>query len=230
MALEDVVKLCDAVTKLVAALAWPLVVGFIFVRFRPALKSFFDNLGEFSLKGGGFEASAKRQAATALAAAVAARTEPAEPRSAVKEAHEAKELVAEAVTPALLRRAARARVLWVDDHPENNMYERQSMEALGVSFALARSTDEALEKLATGGFDLVISDMGRPPDPKAGYTLLDALRGSGNAIPFIIYASSNAPEHQMEARRHGALGSTNNPSELFQYLLAALWSKGRAKQ
>ncbi|HEX7837006.1 MAG TPA: response regulator [Kofleriaceae bacterium] len=215
-------------TKLVGALAWPFVVGFVIVRFRPALKSFFDNLGEFSLKGGGFEASAKRQAAaTALAAAVAARAEPGQqPRSAVKEAHEAKELVAEAVTPVLLRKAARARVLWVDDRPENNIYERQSMEALGVSFAIAKSTEEALEKLRSQEFDLVISDMGRPPDKTAGYTLLDSLRRSGNTIPFIIYASSNAPEHKAEARKRGALGTTNHPSELFEYVLAALWSKG----
>ena len=64
--------------------------------------------------------------------------------------------------------------------------------------------------------------MGRPPDPRAGYTLLDQLRAAGNQVPFVIYAGSNSPEHKAEARRHGAVGCTNKASELFEYVLAAL--------
>jgi CheY-like chemotaxis protein len=68
------------------------------------------------------------------------------------------------------------------------VHERQALEALGVRFVLAKSTDEAVEKLNRGSFDAIISDMGRPPDPRAGYTLLDKLRGAGDRTPFIIYA------------------------------------------
>lgn len=226
MTIDDIVKLIDATTKLVGALAWPVLIGFVFVRFGPGLKSFFDSLGEFSLKGGGFEASAKRrqaEAANALAAAEVARPAPgARPRDAAKQAREAKELVAEEITSNVLRKAAQATALWVDDHPENNVMERQAVEALGVRFVLATSTEDALAKLGSQRFELIISDMGRPPDPQAGYTLLDSLRKSGDTTPFIIYASSNAAEHKKEARKRGALGSTNRPSELFQYVISAL--------
>jgi len=131
-------------------------------------------------------------------------------------------LVAEAVTPRIIRRASRSRVLWVDDRPNNNSYARQSLEALGVSFELATSTEEALEKINRQHFDAIISDMGRPPDPRAGYTLLDKLGSMGNQTPFIIYAGSKAPKHVAEARSRGAIGCTNNAIELFEMVLLAI--------
>jgi len=124
--------------------------------------------------------------------------------------------------PRVMRRAARSTVLWVDDRPSNNVHERQSLEALGVSFVLATSTEEALEILKRQGFDAIISDMGRPPDAQAGYTLLDALRVKGDRTPFIIYAGSRAPEHRAEARRRGAVGCTNRADELFEMVLSTL--------
>ena len=196
MTVDEVAKLIDAFTKLIGALAWPLLVAFVLVRFGPALRDFFESLGEFSLKGAGFEASAKRkqaEAAAALAAATAARPEPgATPESTAREAREAADLVSEAVTPRMLRKARRASVLWVDDRPDNNVHERRSLEALGVSFVLARSTDEALNTQASARRRHHFGH-GRPPDPRAGYTLLSQLRASGNTTPFVIYAGSNAP-------------------------------------
>src|SRR5713226_2090200 len=100
--------------------------------------------------------------------------------------------------------------------------ERHSLEALGLRFVLATSTDEAMEKLREQSFDAIISDMGRPPDPQAGYTLLDKLRASGDRTPFIVYAGSRDPEHRAEARRRGAVGCTNRPDELFEMVLSAL--------
>ena len=67
-------------------------------------------------------------------------------------------------------------VLWVDDRPDNNISERRAMEAYNLSFDLAKSTGEALAKLGKKRYDLIISDMSRPPDARAGYTLLQTLR------------------------------------------------------
>lgn len=226
MSIDESVKLIDAVTKLLGVLVWPALLAFVLVRFGPALKDFFGGLGELTFKGGGFEATAKRkqaEAAAALVAASVARPGPeTTPQSAAQNAREAASVVAGSVNARTIRRASHATILWVDDRPDNNIFERQSLEALGVSFVLAKSTDEALDKLARQSFDAIISDMGRPPDPQAGYTLLDQLRTSGNKIPFVIYASSNAPEHKNEARRRGAVGCTNRAAELFGYVLAAI--------
>ncbi len=226
MSVDDFVKLLDAATKLLGVLAWPILIGFVLVRFAPAMNEFFASLGEFTFKGAGFEASAKRkqaEAAAALAAAAAARPDAdSTPESTARSAREAAEVVADALTPRVLRKASRATVLWVDDRPDNNVYERQSLEALGVTFVLATSTEEALQKCRGQRFDAIISDMGRPPDDKAGYTLLQQLRAQGDQTPFVIYAGSGAPEHKAEARRRGAMGCTNRASELFEYVTSAL--------
>jgi CheY-like chemotaxis protein len=230
MTIDDGVRILEASTKFFGVLVWPAVLVFVLVRFGPSLRDFVANLGEFSLKGAGFEASAKRkqaEAAVSLAAAAASRPEPgATPEATAREAKAAVDVVAEVATPRIIRRAGRSTVLWVDDQPSNNVHERQALEALGVSFVLATSTDEALEKLKRQTFDAIISDMGRPPDPQAGYTLLDTLKASGDRTPFIIYAGSRAPEHRAEARRRGAVGCTNRPDELFEMVLSA-FGRGR---
>lgn len=226
MSVDEIVKLLDAVTKLLNVLVWPGIFLFILIRFRPDLREFFINLSEVSLKAAGIDLSMKRkqaEAAAALAAAAVSRSdEGVIPETSAKEARAAANIVTEAVTPRIIKRAGKSTVLWVDDRPKNNINERQALEALGVSFVLATSTEEALEKLEQQHFDAIISDMKRPSDPLAGYTLLDKLRSEGDQTPFIIYAGSKVPEHLAEARRRGAVGCTSRPNELFKMVLSAL--------
>jgi len=113
-------------------------------------------------------------------------------------------------------------VLWVDDRPDNNIYERQAFEAQGIEFSLALSTNEALELLKTHKFAAIISDMGRREGPQEGYVLLEKLRSMGDTTPFMIYAASNLPEHKRMAKERGAIGSTNRADELFQTVMAAV--------
>src|SRR5262249_22583763 len=109
------------------------------------------------------------------------------------------------------------RVLWVDDVPRNNDHVRMALEIIGVRFVISTSTEDALDKLKTQKFDAIISDMGRPPDPRAGYTLLSRLRSFGDLTPFIIYArGGGSPENQAEAKSKGAIGSTNRPTDLYE--------------
>ncbi len=114
------------------------------------------------------------------------------------------------------------RVLWVDDRPGNNVYERRAMEAMGLEFMLALSTQQALEELAERRFAAVISDMGRKEGPREGYVLLEALRAKDTTTPFFIYASSDSPEHRREASLRGAQGSTNVAQDLIEMVTRAL--------
>ncbi|WP_320175395.1 response regulator [Maridesulfovibrio sp.] len=111
------------------------------------------------------------------------------------------------------------KILWVDDVPENNIYERQAFEAQGLEIRLALSTDEALTIMDQEKFAVVISDMGRAEGTQEGYVLLDKLRASNDNTPFIIYAGSNLPKHKRMARERGAQGSTNRANELFQLVM-----------
>ncbi|MDC0934877.1 TIR domain-containing protein [Pirellulales bacterium] len=106
-------------------------------------------------------------------------------------------------------------ILWVDDHPDNNIYERDAFESMGFAFTLALSTHEALQILSQKRFAGIISDMGRCEGPREGYVLLEKLRIACNETPFFIYAGSDSAEHKREAAARGAQGSTNNPQELF---------------
>jgi CheY-like chemotaxis protein len=117
------------------------------------------------------------------------------------------------------------RILWVDDRPDNNIYEREAFSAVGFKFTLALSTEEALEKLKTQRFAAIISDMGRKEGPREGYVLLDELRKTDRRTPFFIYASSRAPEHKEETRRHQGQGCTNVAQELFQMVTRAVLTR-----
>jgi hypothetical protein len=114
------------------------------------------------------------------------------------------------------------KILWVDDRPDNNISERRAMQSYNIQFELAESTGQALAKLRKAKFDAIISDMGRPPDRMAGYTLLDALRSSGDLTPFFIYAGSDDPEHLRLAMSKGAQWSTNRAGILISKVLETL--------
>lgn len=115
-------------------------------------------------------------------------------------------------------------ILWVDDRPENNVYERQAFEAVGMDVQIALSTDQALERMSAQKFSAIISDMGRREGPQEGYLLLKKIRDSGDSTPYFIYAGSSSAEHRAEAALRGAQGSTNNPNELFASVTKALLS------
>jgi CheY-like chemotaxis protein len=116
----------------------------------------------------------------------------------------------------------RNRILWVDDRPENNTLERGAFETMGLRFTLSLSTAEAFERLSQAKFAAIISDMGRREGPREGYVLLDRLRKEGDSTPLFFYASSNAPEHKHETRKHGGQGCTNNAQELFEMVTRAV--------
>lgn len=118
----------------------------------------------------------------------------------------------------------KTRILWVDDNPENNVYERKAFEVQGVEFTLARSTDEAEEILKNNNFGAIISDMGRKEGQQEGYVLLQKVRDLGHNTPFYIYAGSNAPEHKKMALEKGAQGCTNNPEELYSMVMSRLFN------
>ena len=55
----------------------------------------------------------------------------------------------------------RARIVWVDDHPENNTPVVELLRRFGASVETPRSNNEALALLRASRYDVVISDVGR---------------------------------------------------------------------
>jgi CheY-like chemotaxis protein len=123
---------------------------------------------------------------------------------------------AEAVIPAL---QPGARILWVDDHPENNANERRMLESLRIAVNEALSTDQALSRLEQSPYDAVISDMSRNGDVQAGLRLLSEMRGKGIDAPVIFYVGLIDPS---TGTPPGAFGITFRPDELLHYVLDSL--------
>lgn len=226
---DEFVKVTEAIAKLITAIAWPAVGIYLIYRCGSALRDFLSDMGEGSLKVLGVEASAKRRFASAVATAEITKTEsPDHPPSDLNfwkdvlgKSWQTAELLARAIP---IEETDGKFVLWVDDVPDGNIHERQALEALGITVDTAISTDDAMSKLAAHHYDAVISDMGRPEGPRAGYDLLDRLRAQKVDVPFIIYSSTNTPAQQHEAITRGAFGSSNKVAELIELVANAIRS------
>jgi len=167
--------------------------------------------------------------AEAMPAAPPPATPPAASASvrAIRPARDLEALVADpwfgdGLTGAEKREAPpRRKILWVDDQPANNVWERRALEPYGVDFVLARDTAEAQRLLRSQGpFTAIISDLARPDDPSAGLTLFDWARGGGIDTPYFIYTSARAAAALSpipEAR--GLQGLTANPDALAEMVV-----------
>jgi CheY-like chemotaxis protein len=212
------------VSELIGVLAWPIVVLVSVFLFRRALRDVLSR-DDVSFTGPGGIAFSARRATGALMDAAEAKdggvdagsTKLVSPTDAADQVQQA---------GAFVRRLGRSpRLLWVDDRPSNNRYEQAALENMGMTVDLSTSTADAQQKLQRGdGYDLVISDMARPEDPRAGYVLLDWMREKRLDTPFVIYSSSDNPAHYDEAVSHGAVGSTARPTELIDMILRSLRS------
>ena len=124
-----------------------------------------------------------------------------------------------------LRRAERvghalhgARILWVDDRPERNAWERELFRSLGVAIVSVESTASAVACLATESFDVAISDIHREKEPEDGIAGAVRIHGAAPTLPILFYVGnltgSGIPEP--------AFGITNEPNELLHLVLDRL--------
>jgi CheY-like chemotaxis protein len=208
---------------------WPAVVVVFLVLFRGPITALLQRLGHVTVKadktGVVVSVEAFRARQVAAGASIARAMETKSKSAGYQELADMKvivQTVQQAVPPNEAERFSESKVLWVDDHPENNLYELRAFEAIGLQFALAGSTEEALRILRDNSIAAIISDMSRPPDPRAGYKLLDTLRARGDKTPFVIYTGSRAQEYKNETTEHGGQGCTNRPDELFTLVTRAI--------
>jgi CheY-like chemotaxis protein len=116
------------------------------------------------------------------------------------------------------------RVLWVDDHPENNAYLIAVLQDRGVAVDIAQSTKVALDRLELGTtYDAVITDMGRREDQveddAAGLRLLRQVHALWPDLAVIVYASTaKIKQYGPQALERGAVGTTADPTALLEFL------------
>ena len=223
MTFDQAISLLETISHLLGAVAWPTFALIAAWTILPTVLRTMSDSEDVSVDLFGFKAAFTKKKNLAVTALVDAARVRVDGKPQADNPESAKDVVARAVTPASVKKLDGRKILWADDRPSNNSSARQAFEALGIKFDLALDTDEAIRLLGNQNFDLVISDMGRPPDAKAGYTLLERLRSAGNMIPYVIYSSAGSDlQNQAEARRRGALNSTNSTIDLFQIVTTEL--------
>jgi CheY-like chemotaxis protein len=111
-------------------------------------------------------------------------------------------------------------LLWVDDRAERgNAFARTAFESLGWKITLARSTDEAMNKLQQHSYDAIISDMRRHEGDREGHRLLELVRKAGIDSPFYIHTGENSADLVSETMRLGGDGHTGSAGELFEMVV-----------
>lgn len=113
-------------------------------------------------------------------------------------------------------------ILWIDDHPENNINESKMFHELKAQITHVVNTEEALNALRRKKYDLVISDMTRGSDNAAGLDLLNKFRRENKFTPIIFYVGVFDSEKGVPPQ---SFGITNRPDELLHLVLDALERK-----
>lgn len=120
-----------------------------------------------------------------------------------------------------LQQVELVRALWVDDNPDNNVYENIALAHLGVLVTSAASNAAARAYLPEIPFDLVITDVGRGLSRDDGRTLIQNLHKERPELPVIVY-TINAAERRDGLLADGAFAVEDEPHVLISAVLAAL--------
>jgi CheY-like chemotaxis protein len=169
------------------AALWVLFALFVYLSLRTVIKAQLKRLSAISGPGGvrvEFEKLLEEQQARDAAASKGDDDTGPQPTANERRG-----------TVARLEHAAEylngGRILWVDDHPEWSEPIATLFRRTGMTVDEVRSTRDAIERLRTQSFDLIITDMSRDTEEaahKAGAVLIDTLARMGVAIPVILFS------------------------------------------
>ena len=111
-----------------------------------------------------------------------------------------------------------ATILYVDDEPAIGMLLEDTLERAGHRPVGARSVSEAVQVLARGGVDLIISDYRMPG--LTGLEFLSLLARDGYDVPLIMLTGYASIEHAVAAIKAGAIDYITKPVNPQQLELA----------
>ncbi|NMH66622.1 response regulator [Shewanella salipaludis] len=112
----------------------------------------------------------------------------------------------------------KGRILWVDDHPQNNEAERQYLQRHHLAVYITSTTAEAMMLLSMYKYDAIITDMGRGEEPLAGLKLTQAVRAGGNHTPIYLYTIMPSEAQRKLVLAHGAQGIAVDSETLYLLL------------
>lgn len=201
----------------IATLLWPAVVVVVLLFLLPVFRRLIKDSQSVDIEVGGTKLSiqsaseAIRKQIADLQDRVNALEAPAASRTSTYEA------------PAPPWGARK--LLWVDDRPNANAYERARVIDVGYDLVQAESTSEALRMLASKGpFEVVVSDMSRVEaggnyNTRAGLELVEAMRRGGDQTRVVFYSSSRSLGPVLaDLGKIPMVAYTTSPTELMNLL------------
>ncbi|OBF29761.1 hypothetical protein A5727_23110 [Mycobacterium sp. ACS4331] len=120
-----------------------------------------------------------------------------------------------------LSRVRLRKVLWVDDEPDNNVYESVALIEAGCFIATATSNAAARRYLNQTQFDVVITDLGRGGDPDNGKKLVEEITAQRPHLPVVVY-TINADQRRDALKAAGAAAVEDEPAALIGAVLTTL--------
>jgi CheY-like chemotaxis protein len=203
----------------IGAILWPVVVVTLFLFLLPTIRSLLKGSQSVNIEVAGTKISVQRAAdeTRKLIEDLQDRLNALESPYAPKIDHHEAEPPIPPLRP--------AKILWVDDRQNANVYERARVKEAGYALLQADSTASALETFEKDKpFQVIITDMGRVEaggtyNPKAGLELIRKLRDQGGLTRVIVYSSNRSLAPVLdELRQIPNVGYTTSSSELM-YLL-----------
>lgn len=105
------------------------------------------------------------------------------------------------------------RILVADDEERIRMLLEAHLAAFGYDVDLAYDGSQALEKLKSGDFDAVITDMNMP-GASGLEVILEARRLFGPHLPVIVITAYGSVQNAVEAMRDGATDYLEKPFDM----------------
>jgi PleD family two-component response regulator len=202
----------------IAQLLWPAVVAILVIVLLPVIRGLIKSSDSVNIEVGGAKISVQRAAEDIrkLINDLQDRLNAIEARTAPQDRQEVEKAISS---------PRPAKLLWVDDRPDANVYERARAKDAGYEVLQAESTAAAHRSLASDGpVQLIITDMARVEaggtyNRTAGLDLIRDLRKAGDLTPVIVYSSSRslAPV-QDDLNQQPNVASTTSPTELISLI------------
>jgi CheY-like chemotaxis protein len=217
-----------AILSAIADLLWPVTaILLLAVIYRPVSRM----IGQIANRGGTikigeFELSLPEIAQQQQVSISDLQAQVAELKKAVETNSDAvgtKSIIAETKS---VSAGASKRILWVDDHPENNGSLQAALADQGFEIQNALTTEAALQLFAPVAFDFIISDMQRGAERSAGLSLAHSIKQKDQSQKFVIYCGvNNAKRLAGREQECGVDLITASPIELMSFLKAGLGAK-----
>jgi CheY-like chemotaxis protein len=119
---------------------------------------------------------------------------------------------AAAVAPMARWRIPASRVLVVDDGAETRELVSLVLTEQGLWMEEAQNGQEALDKVALGGFDLILMDVNMPV--MDGYTAVKALRARGVTTPIVAFSANAMKGYEEEVLAAGFTTCLSKPVDI----------------